>query len=280
MTVAHDSHRTARSGAGPAHGVGTGTRRARASRRHAGRGGDLRPAATVDVAARARRPSWIRVTWPAIRSCSSCAVGSAITTRLRRSRPDGVRLADQSLWFWFTVLFANLAESVAEGRGKAQAASLRAVKRDTIAHRVGHRRARVEEVAGSALRPGDRVVVTAGETIPGDGDIVDGIATVDESAITGESAPVVRESGGDRSRVTGGTTVLSDRIVVEITAAPGESFVDRMIALVEGAARQKTPNEIALNILLAALTIVFLLTVVALGPMVRLRGRRPQSRSC
>ncbi|CPZ22648.1 Potassium-transporting ATPase B chain [Mycobacteroides abscessus] len=173
-------------------------------------------------------------------------------------------------WLWFTVVFANLAEAVAEGRGKAQAASLREVKRDTVARRLvgdGGGNENEEEVPGSALRPGDRVVVEAGQIIPGDGDVVEGIATVDESAITGESAPVVRESGGDRCAVTGGTTVLSDRIVVQITAAPGESFVDRMIALVEGASRQKTPNEIALNILLASLTIIFLLAVVALGPM-------------
>ncbi|WP_100520800.1 potassium-transporting ATPase subunit KdpB [Mycobacteroides abscessus] len=173
-------------------------------------------------------------------------------------------------WLWFTVVFANLAEAVAEGRGKAQAASLREVKRDTVARRLvgdGNGNENEEEVPGSALRPGDRVVVEAGQVIPGDGDVVEGIATVDESAITGESAPVVRESGGDRCAVTGGTTVLSDRIVVQITAAPGESFVDRMIALVEGASRQKTPNEIALNILLASLTIIFLLAVVALGPM-------------
>ena len=171
-----------------------------------------------------------------------------------------------ALWLWFTVLFANLAEAVAEGRGKAQAESLRRTKRDMAARRLGQD-GREDHVSGSALRIGDRVVVEAGEMIPGDGDVVDGIATVDESAITGESAPVVREAGGDRSSVTGGTTVLSDRIVVQITTKPGESFVDRMIALVEGAARQKTPNEIALTILLSALTIIFLLAVVALQPM-------------
>ncbi len=171
-----------------------------------------------------------------------------------------------AVWLWFTVLFSNLAEAVAEGRGKAQAESLRASKRDTVARRL-RADGSEEPVAGADLRVGDRVVVEAGQTIPGDGDIVQGIATVDESAITGESAPVVREAGGDRSSVTGGTTVLSDRIVVEITTRPGESFVDRMIGLVEGAARQKTPNEIALTILLAALTIIFLLAVVALQPM-------------
>ncbi|QTJ70645.1 potassium-transporting ATPase subunit KdpB (plasmid) [Rhodococcus sp. ZPP] len=177
-------------------------------------------------------------------------------------------------WLWFTVLFANLAESVAEGRGKAQAASLRKVKQDTIAHRITVDGS-VATVPGTALAVGDRVVVEAGQVIPGDGDVVEGIATVDESAITGESAPVVRESGGDRCAVTGGTTVLSDRIVVQISAAPGQSFVDRMIALVEGAARQKTPNEIALNILLASLTIVFLLAVVALAPMGGYGGQAP-----
>lgn len=196
-------------------------------------------------------------------------VGSVATTVLAVLHPSIFAWAITA-WLWFTVVFANLAEAVAEGRGKAQAASLREVKRDTVARRLvgdGNGNENEEEVPGSALRPGDRVVVEAGQVIPGDGDVVEGIATVDESAITGESASVVRESGGDRCAVTGGTTVLSDRIVVQITAAPGESFVDRMIALVEGASRQKTPNEIALNILLASLTIIFLLAVVALGPM-------------
>jgi potassium-transporting ATPase ATP-binding subunit len=170
-----------------------------------------------------------------------------------------------AIWLWFTVLFANLAEAVAEGRGKAQAESLRRTKRETVARRIG-RDGTESAVPGTELAIGD-LVVEAGETIPGDGDVVEGIATVDESAITGESAPVVREAGGDRSSVTGGTTVLSDRIVVTITQKPGETFVDRMIALVEGASRQKTPNEIALTILLAALTIIFLLSVVALQPM-------------
>ncbi|MBA0045163.1 potassium-transporting ATPase subunit KdpB [Mycobacterium sp. NPDC050853] len=196
-------------------------------------------------------------------------VGSVATTVLAVLHPSIFAWAITA-WLWFTVVFANLAEAVAEGRGKAQAASLREVKRDTVARKLvgdGNGREEEESVSGSSLRPGDRVVVEAGQVIPGDGDVVEGIATVDESAITGESAPVVRESGGDRCAVTGGTTVLSDRIVVQITAAPGESFVDRMIALVEGASRQKTPNEIALNILLASLTIIFLLAVVALGPM-------------
>ena len=169
------------------------------------------------------------------------------------------------VWLWLTVLFANLAEAVAEGRGKAQAASLRRAKTETIARRL-RPDGTEEEVPGPQLELGDRVVVEAGEVIPGDGDVVEGVASVDESAITGESAPVIRESGGDRSSVTGGTKVLSDRIVVQITAKPGESFIDRMIALVEGASRQKTPNEIALNILLASLTIVFLMATITLQP--------------
>ncbi|EHB58301.1 Potassium-transporting ATPase B chain [Mycolicibacterium rhodesiae JS60] len=177
-------------------------------------------------------------------------------------------------WLWLTVVFANLAEAVAEGRGKAQAESLRKTKADTMARRLigwepgAHGREDVEEsVAASLLVQGDMVVVEAGQVIPGDGDVLEGIASVDESAITGESAPVIRESGGDRSAVTGGTTVLSDRIVVKITQKPGESFIDRMIALVEGANRQKTPNEIALNILLAALTIIFIFAVATLQPL-------------
>jgi K+-transporting ATPase ATPase B chain len=175
-------------------------------------------------------------------------------------------------WLWLTVIFANLAEAVAEGRGKAQAESLRRAKQDTMARRVlgwvpEALELREESVPAPALQQGDVVVVEAGQIIPGDGDVVEGIASVDESAITGESAPVIRESGGDRSAVTGGTRVLSDRIVVRITQKPGESFIDRMIALVEGANRQKTPNEIALNILLAALTIIFLLAVATLQPL-------------
>ncbi len=175
------------------------------------------------------------------------------------------------VWLWLTVIFANLAEAVAEGRGKAQAESLRRTKTATMARRLtGWSPAtpgREEEVAAPLLQQGDIVVVEAGQTIPGDGDVVEGIASVDESAITGESAPVIRESGGDRSAVTGGTTVLSDRIVVKVTQKPGESFIDRMIALVEGANRQKTPNEIALNILLASLTIIFLFAVATLQPL-------------
>ncbi|WP_132216044.1 potassium-transporting ATPase subunit KdpB [Kribbella steppae] len=166
------------------------------------------------------------------------------------------------VWLWLTVIFANLAEAVAEGRGKAQAETLRRAKTETTARRlVGDRE---EEVPATQLQLGDLVVVEAGQIIPGDGDVVEGVASVDESAITGESAPVIRESGGDRSAVTGGTKVLSDRIVVKITTKPGESFIDRMIALVEGASRQKTPNEIALNILLASLTIVFMVATVTL----------------
>lgn len=175
------------------------------------------------------------------------------------------------VWLWLTVIFANLAEAVAEGRGKAQAESLRRTKTATMARRlVGWTPGapgREEEVAAPLLQQGDVVVVEAGQTVPGDGDVVEGIASVDESAITGESAPVIRESGGDRSAVTGGTTVLSDRIVVKITQKPGESFIDRMIALVEGANRQKTPNEIALNILLASLTIIFVFAVATLQPL-------------
>lgn len=175
------------------------------------------------------------------------------------------------MWLWLTVIFANLAEAVAEGRGKAQAESLRRTKTATMARRlVGWapgRPGREEEVAASLLQRGDIVIVEAGQAIPGDGDVVEGIASVDESAITGESAPVIRESGGDRSAVTGGTTVLSDRIVVKITQKQGESFIDRMIALVEGANRQKTPNEVALNILLASLTIIFVFAVATLQPL-------------
>ena len=174
-------------------------------------------------------------------------------------------------WLWLTVVFANLAEAVAEGRGKAQAETLRKTKADTMARRLTGwepgKPGTEEEVAAPLLAQGDMVVVEAGQVIPGDGDVVEGIASVDESAITGESAPVIRESGGDRSAVTGGTTVLSDRIVVKITQKPGESFIDRMIALVEGANRQKTPNEIALNILLAALTIIFIFAVATLQPL-------------
>ena len=197
-------------------------------------------------------------------------VGSALTTGLAIEDP-GVFSWSVAGWLWLTVLFANAAEAVAEGRGKAQAASLRAAKRETMARRLRPDGAE-ESVPGSELAIGDTVVVEAGQVVPGDGEVVDGVATVDESAITGESAPVIRESGGDRSAVTGGTTVLSDRIVVRITTKPGESFIDRMIALVEGAQRQKTPNEIALTILLTTLTIVFLVTVMAIQPLALYSG--------
>src|SRR5712692_6674607 len=180
-----------------------------------------------------------------------------------------------ALWLWFTVLFANFAEAMAEARGKAQADALRKTKTDTIAKRLTSG-ACVETVPASKLRAGDIVVCAAGDIIPGDGEIIEGIATVDESAITGESAPVIRESGGDRSAVTGGTRVLSDEIKLRITSNPGETFLDRMIKLVEGASRQKSPNEIALNILLAGLTIIFLLAVVTLQPLAIYSGA-PQS---
>ena len=198
-------------------------------------------------------------------------IGSILTTLIfirdfgDSTNQENVFAGLVSLWLWFTVLFANFAEAMAEGRGKAQAATLRKTRAETSAN-VRLPDGSMIEKASSALQVGDLCVVTAGEVIPGDGDIVEGIATVDESAITGESAPVIRESGGDRSAVTGGTRVLSDEIVVRITAKPGETFLDRMIALVEGADRQKTPNEIALTILLAGLTVIFLLAVVTLQP--------------
>jgi K+-transporting ATPase ATPase B chain len=169
-----------------------------------------------------------------------------------------------TIWLWFTVLFANFAEAVAEGRGKAQAAALRKTRSETIARRLVS--GREEKVASTTLHKGDLVVCEAGDIVPGDGDVIEGIASIDESAITGESAPVIREAGGDRSAVTGGTRVLSDRIVIRITANPGETFLDRMIGLVESASRRKTPNEIALNILLAALTIIFMFATVTLEP--------------
>ena len=197
-------------------------------------------------------------------------VGSVLTTlQLIRDVVAGVSNTgfelQITLWLWFTVLFANFAEAMAEGRGKAQADNLRRSKTETIAHRViaGEK---TEDVPAPKLRKDDVVIVSAGEFIPGDGEVVQGVASVDESAITGESAPVIREAGGDRSAVTGGTRVLSDQIRVKITSNPGETFIDRMIALVEGAERRKTPNEIALNILLAGLTIIFLMAVVTLQP--------------
>ncbi|MGZ5444692.1 MAG: potassium-transporting ATPase subunit KdpB [Thermoanaerobaculia bacterium] len=215
-------------------------------------------------------------------------LGSAITTGIfiqelftRTGAP--LFTGQVAFWLWFTVLFANFAEAMAEGRGKAQADALRRTKTETVARRLvppvgGWRLAvggtptpvhREEQVPASLLRKGDLVVVEANEIIPGDGTVIEGIASVNEAAITGESAPVIREAGGDRSAVTGGTTVLSDRIIIEITSEPGNTFIDRMIKLVEGAERQKTPNEIALNILLAVLTLVFLFVVVSLQPFAK-----------
>jgi len=200
-------------------------------------------------------------------------IGAALTTGLAISSPNAFAWII-TVFLWLTVIFANLAEAVAEGRGKAQAATLRKSRQEMSATRLVDWKLgddlvapKSEAVGAASLRAGDIVVVIAGELIPGDGDVIYGVAHVDESAITGESAPVIRESGGDRSAVTGGTKVLSDRIVVQITSDPGHTFIDRMIALVEGASRQKTPNEVALNILLASLTIVFLLAVVTLQPM-------------
>jgi K+-transporting ATPase ATPase B chain len=199
-------------------------------------------------------------------------VGSAVCTyyliaALVTRGADAGFLAGITAWLWFTVLFANFAEAMAEGRGKAQADTLRRMRTETMANRLVE--GRIERVPAAQLRKGDVVVVSAGETIPGDGEVIAGIASVDESAITGESAPVIRESGGDRSAVTGGTKVLSDQITMRVASEPGQTFLDRMIALVEGAARQKTPNEIALSILLAGLTMLFLLVVVTLLPYAR-----------
>ncbi|MEU0247374.1 potassium-transporting ATPase subunit KdpB [Streptomyces sp. NPDC006235] len=199
-------------------------------------------------------------------------VGSVLTTIFSFKDPGDWFGWAISTWLWLTVIFANLAEAVAEGRGKAQADTLRKAKTDTVARRLAKDGTSEERVPGTDLSIGDLVVCEAGDIIPGDGDVVEGVASVDESAITGESAPVIRESGGDRSAVTGGTKVLSDRIVIKITTKPGETFIDRMINLVEGAARQKTPNEIALNILLASLTIVFLLAVATLPPFADYAG--------
>ncbi|MEV5319253.1 potassium-transporting ATPase subunit KdpB [Streptomyces sp. NPDC052687] len=198
-------------------------------------------------------------------------VGSVLTTLFAFREPGDWSGWTISAWLWLTVLFANLAEAVAEGRGKAQADTLRRARTGTVARRL-LRDGSEQSVPGTELRVGDLVVCEAGDVVPGDGDVIEGVASVDESAITGESAPVIRESGGDRSAVTGGTRVLSDRIVVRITTRPGETFIDRMIGLVEGAARQRTPNEIALNILLAALTIVFLLAVATLPPFAEYAG--------
>jgi len=202
-------------------------------------------------------------------------VGSLITTviwlqELAGGRGNPLFTGQVAFWLWFTVLFANFAEAMAEGRGKAQAATLRKTRSETTARRI--RDGAEETVPASVLRVGDVVRVDAGQIIPGDGEAIEGVATVDESAITGESAPVIRESGGDRSAVTGGTRVLSDSLLIRITSNPGQTFLDRMIALVEGAVRQKTPNEIALNILLAVLTLVFLLVVVTLQPFAEYAG--------
>ncbi|KNX36783.1 potassium-transporting ATPase subunit KdpB [Luteipulveratus halotolerans] len=200
-------------------------------------------------------------------------VGAVLTTVLAVLHPSTFSIS-VAVWLWLTIVFANLAEAVAEGRGKAQADSLRRTRTTTTARRLLADGSE-EQVAGADLRLDDRVVVEAGQVIPGDGDVVEGVATVDESAITGESAPVVREAGGDRCAVTGGTTVLSDRIVVRITSKPGETFIDRMISLVEGAARQKTPNEVALGILLIVLTIIFLLAVATVPPLAGFTGEKP-----
>ncbi len=201
-------------------------------------------------------------------------VGSILTTGLyfqaligRGEAPAGFILAI-TLWLWFTLIFANFAEAMAEGRGKAQAESLRKARKDTIAKKLlkPSYGSAYEKVSAATLRKGDVVLVEAGDIIPMDGDVIEGVASVDESAITGESAPVIRESGGDRSAVTGGTKVLSDWLVVRITSNPGETFLDHMIAMVEGAKRQKTPNEIALSILLAVFTLIFLLATATLLP--------------
>src|SRR5574337_1052745 len=209
-------------------------------------------------------------------------IGSILTTVLfvqallgSGEAPTGFILAI-ALWLWFTVLFANFAEAMAEGRGKAQAASLRKARRDVQAKRLSRpeRGAEYSMAPAGALRKGDVVLVEAGDTIPADGEVIEGIASVDESAITGESAPVIRESGGDRNAVTGGTRVLSDWLLVRISSNPGETFLDHMIAMVEGAKRQKTPNEIALSILLAVFTIIFLLATVTLLPFSVYRDRK------
>jgi len=242
------------------------------------------PPETHDKPLRRENASMRDLIWPAIRSSFRkldprdvarnpvmfvVEVGSVITTYyfilgLAQSRSDTAFVGAVAGWLWFTVLFANFATALAEGRGKAQADALRRMRTETVANLVSD--GGVTQVPATQLRKGDIVIVSAGETIPGDGDIIEGIASVDESAITGESAPVIRESGGDRSAVTGGTKVLSDQIRVAINADPGESFLDRMINLVEGAQRQKTPNEIALTILLAGLTIIFLIVIVTLQP--------------
>ena len=211
-------------------------------------------------------------------------VGAALTTILMirtlvTGGPDFGFELQIAAWLWFTVLFANFAEAMAEGRGKAQADSLRKTKTDAMAKKLvgSNGKQRVEVVAASSLRKGDVCMCEPTDIIPGDGDVIEGIASVDESVITGESAPVIRESGGDRSAVTGGTKVLSDFIKVQITSNPGETFLDRMIALVEGAQRQKTPNEIALNIMIAGLTLIFLFAVVTLAPFAQYSGTQAKA---
>ena len=202
---------------------------------------------------------------------AAIATGYAVADVLAHNLWEAFFNGHISLWLWFTVLFSQFAEALAEGRGKAQAEALRKTRTETKAQRLTPS-GELEQVNSASLRKGDRVVVIAGNTIPADGTVVDGIASVDESAVTGESAPVIREAGGDRSAVTGGTRVLSDRIVVEITTNPGESFLDRMISLVEGANRQKTPNEVALQILIGALSLIFLAAVVTLYPLSQFVG--------
>jgi potassium-transporting ATPase ATP-binding subunit len=197
-------------------------------------------------------------------------LGAIATTVISFGAPTGFNL-QVTLWLWFTVLFANFAEAIAEGRGKAQAATLRKMRATTMARRLVS--GKEERVPAGELRRGDRVICEAGDIIPADGDVIEGIASVDESALTGESAPVIRESGGDHSAVTGGTRVISDRIVVQVTAEPGNTFLDRMISMVESATRGRTPNEIALGILLVSLTIIFLLAVCTLRPMAQLSER-------
>lgn len=232
-----------------------------------------RPLFDPEILKRATKESFLKLNpWHVVKNpvIFVVEVGAALTTAFVikdafTKGPDIFFDVQISLWLWFTVLFANFAEAMAEARGKAQADTLRKTKSDATAHKVLPDK-RVEVVSASALRTGDVVFCEAGMLIPGDGEVIEGIATVDESVITGESAPVIREAGGDRSAVTGGTKVLSDRITIRITSNPGETFLDRMIALVEGAVRQKTPNEIALNILIAGLTLIFLLAVATLPP--------------
>src|SRR5580698_4839524 len=232
-----------------------------------------RPLFDTEIAGRALKESFVKlnpVTLAKNPVIFVVEVGAALTSiflvRDLFTGAGGILFTIQiSLWLWFTVLFANFAEAMAEARGKAQADTLRKTKTDTIAKRINPRGGH-DDVPASKLRAGDIVICETNDTIPGDGEVIEGIATVDESVITGESAPVIRESGGDRNAVTGGTRVLSDWVKIKITSNPGETFLDRMIALVEGAERQKTPNEIALNILIAGLTLIFLLAVVTLQP--------------